>query len=257
MNDSDWNKLWLLNALASDYCKLSQLVHDPNAESINRGYWLFPSQTYLEASIDDRIKAIDSCLGAGFIAVYGEAWLTAPRFHLDHGRIQGFRVSNAGSLAEFQVVITQEGHKEWEAGFQPDWARYWMTWGSEFDKTSQQETISLLYAGDQILDELLQWFPSLRQYDSSAGMTRLRTFTYFQHQATLWKVLPSVKVTKWRVKNTLEAWNALVQAKVPARLPEEHQDRNAGFGPVRAFIDGMCEESEVAARILLRLSKRW
>ena len=90
-------------------------------------------------------------------------------------------------------------------------------------------------------------------------MKEVNVYTVFQHQATLWKVIPCAKVITWQAQSMLLELNKLVQAKIPAGLEKDAAAaaKHEGQAKVKRYLDAAGEEYQEALRVLTRFSKKW
>jgi hypothetical protein len=246
MSENDWIQLWLLNKLVMYSSTLSRLVdiHDDERS----GYWAFPGKAALNATIDTRIGLLYDCVKKGWIDVYLHSLLHDKRFaSLRPGLLGECSFRDSLFLDTAEAILTFQGHEKWEEVFQPDWARFWIQSSTSTDANTGEVTLSILYAGDCIIDELLIYLPAYWGLDTKVGLKEIECLTLFQYQATSWKILPCVKEIIWKGQSNLVELNRLYREQNPeirAQIVKHHMQVQK-------------TEFNLAYRNLTRLSKKW
>lgn len=255
---SDSVALWLLNGLVRGSRPLSQLVQEPDQvpQSASRAYWLFPDRPALEATAEYRAAKLKECVQQGWVDLYSRDWLQAEHFG-SQGRlaIQDTDLTDIGLVADCEAVITLRGHQQWENEFQPDWDRFWEIASEAVVEDSHERLFSVLYASDQILSDLDRWFTAYRGLDQQAGLTVLGCHTSFQYQATQWKVLPYIKVVRWKALDAVSTMNKLLHPSFPTDISNDAlEDRKKGLRQhLQDFMQTQEEAAEQASKVLDRL----
>src|SRR5258708_19284548 len=95
-------------------------------------------------------------------------------------------------LAKTQGVLTQQGYQVWESEFQPDWQRWWCIQDDYFNEENHCRTLHVMYAGNEILNDLLVWFPNYWGLDSSFCLQQQTCRTSFQYHVATWKTIPFI-----------------------------------------------------------------
>jgi len=256
MNEIDWIELWLLNELALVGSHLSRLVHHPGDDSSQ--YWAFPSRIALGANADARIAALRAAVNQGLIELYSDSWLTNTRISSARPCAnEAADYHNEEFLDQTLAMLTLRGHEKWETDFQPDWTRFWCVDSENDDLNRPERVITVVYAGNEILDELIRWFPAYWGLDGQAGLKQLECYTRFRYQATSWMVLPFVKVITWKAQDRLVRSNELLRAAFKPGLPADDAVKQEAMEKLKRYQETQIEEHSQAKRILTRLSKKW
>jgi hypothetical protein len=264
MDTIDWVRLCLLNQLVDFSSPAHRLIDHPG-DGDRAPYWAFPGRAALHASKEERINCLCSCVEEGLIQVYPHSCFHDRRFDTRYPlTARECHFYDAQFAKESEAVLTSVGYKKWQAEFEPDWGRFWMQIeGSEYDERTSEETLSIVYSTNEILDELTRWLASYWGLDKEAGLTELRCRTEFRYPATLWTILPCVKITTWKGLREDATYRRLAQGLKPSgRAPgETEQEARAKF---ERYSEIWCAERkarnlerEQAIRILSRLSKKW
>lgn len=225
MRQIDWVQLWVLNALVDDIKRASlwDLIHRPGDQA--GAYWAFPARPALVASVEERIRAVRTCIEDGLVAAYPGSWLAEPRFG-PRAELTAEQClwHDAQFLQDTKAVLTLPGHEKWEVDFQPDWTRFWshestVEPGAQNDDGGNAQILCILYASDAIFDELFQWLPTYWGLEPAAGWTEIDCHTTFQFQATSWKLLSIAKFITWQAIPSNVAWNKLVRVEGAGDFP--------------------------------------
>lgn len=251
----DWTQLWLLNELICSPRPLSHLIHAIHRES--GGYWGFPARQVALGSPDARLVALRHAMELGLINCYPLVWLQDKSFGDCVPLIQPEAVDLDSNLLEkTEAVISQAGHQQWEAGFQPDWARYWNVLTQHFDEQNNEWILSILYSSDGILDDLLRWFPAYWGLDDQLGLKELSCHSIFQYQAALWKNITRAKVVQCKGYDALAGINQKMRVPAASNLVGS-EAREARKITLERFLQNRRLDSIHARRILNQLSKKW
>jgi hypothetical protein len=258
MNTSDLIELWVLNELVVEpsRCSFSRFISDGQKQSMP--YWAFPDQVASTATPEERCEAVRNCLDQGWLRAYPKSWSHQQQFSpwptvvTDH-----FQVSNKQLLEHTEVTLTSEGNLKWEAEFEPDWRRFWAVLSNHKKVNSSQTVLHVVYAGDEILNELLQWLPSYLQFDEENGLKAISCHTVFWYRATLWKMLPCAKVIALQGEDSDTAVKKAIPKDTPIDLPYDHDVKRQAREEVARQVQARNERFRQAQQILTRLSKRW
>lgn len=254
MNDVDWIRLWLLNDLVPYCAPLSRLVNQPEEGS---AVWNFPSYAFVRAPVEVRLKAVEFCLRMGWIDLYHRSELGEAQTAAKHVRTrQRCKLKDVKSLDEIIAVLTHSGHQWWESKFEPDWSRFWRMDQDDYNSETGQRVLTVTFASNKILKELVRALPVLLKLSPEAGLTQISCRTLFCLQATTWKVIPVAKTITWEGQSVALELNSIAQMTCPLERDAE------GLSEVR-----MCHLERVlqrnkpkyadAFRTLCRLSKKW
>src|SRR5258708_5103998 len=160
MHEISWLNLWALNQLVCRPESLSQLIHDPVTER-SVPHWDFPLRDALRAAPETRLEAVCACIDHGWICGYESSWSSNRHFKPCPSIVTSeLRLNNSSQLEQIELIISLEGHTKWQAEFEPDWARFWMCLSEDWDETGTKKTLTIVYAGNDIFDELMQYLPS-------------------------------------------------------------------------------------------------
>jgi hypothetical protein len=243
MSNIDWVELWILNELVCTPRRLSRLILDPTNQS-GGGPWAFPGRAGCRATPEARAAAVSFCARQGLVQIYSDSLLHDKHIILPRPlRPEECTFADPQFLERAEVVLSLAGHEKWEEDFQPDWSRYWSVLDQHHDGITHEWFVSILYSGDKILEELIQYFPSYWRLNKEVGLTELGCHTTFQYQASLWKIIPCAKVIRWKGQNSMAQLKTLFDTLPPPEMKRHIQEWRA--------------EYDQACRILTRLSKRW
>jgi hypothetical protein len=257
MDTPDWIELWLLNQLVCMPCRLAQLVSETSEPSWN--YWDFPDDEALNADPNIRSNRLLECVDKGLIRIYPSARLDKRQFGLfEPLLVKECALHNLAFVNEHEAVLTLPGHQKWESEFEPDWGRFWKVEGESIGERSDERLFHVLYASDQILEDLLKWFPAFRELDEQVGLKELGCHTSFQYQVTQWKLIEFVKVIRWQGLSNLVETNRLLHIPLPSSESVGfHETKQAAIAKFHLHLKQQSERREEASHILNRLSKRW
>ncbi len=252
MQAINWINLWVLNELVCQPDGLSRLVYHPESDE-SLSHWAFPARDAYRAGPEARYGAICACVEAGWLCAYPMSWMTdrritpSPKLALDR---QAFR--DPDYMNQTVVALTYEGHLKWEADFVPDWERFFSV-SDHREAGSQEVTLHVDYAGNEILDDLIRWLPAYWDLDRTVPLVECNCYTVFQYRAAMWKVLEQVKSI------TLVGQDSEVRRiaaeELPPGLPDESMP--AARERFRHRMQAREEEWSCAAQLLRQRSKRW
>lgn len=252
MNKINWIRLWLLNELVVSPCKLSHLIHPQN--NLSQSYWSFPSKAAISADENDRIREVCDCLNARLINIYHCSSLHFKQFDetpemTPFKKEDELRLKDAPFLADSTAVLTLPGHEVWENEFYPNWQRWWCLGNESFDEVNQQQVLPIMYAGNEIFDELVRWYPTYWGLDPEYGLHERSCDTIFRYQVAMWKVLPCIKIIEWTARKA--TW-------LPSELQSSLNKNKAELkAQIQHYQQSYREEGEKACQILERLSDKW
>ncbi len=250
MRELDWIELWMLNRTIIMECSLRAIIHDVAKEHF--GFWSFPEQPITIASVETRIKILENCVNRGLIKLYSDTWLEEPQFSQDASLgLEHCDFANPQFLQRTQAIATPAGHAHWESQFQPNWDRYWHTDGI-LDRSTDEAVLHVVYAGNDIHQELLALLPDYLGADKDFGIKAIGCNTVFQYQVTKWKLLPLVKVATWniRIDSTLNSITELEQGG-------RGRDGATAKAEVSDYIRELSLRQTTARRVLSRFSGKW
>jgi hypothetical protein len=250
MSEPDWITLWILNRTVIMECSLHNVIRDVMTEHF--GFWSFPAHSVYVAEESVRIEALKDCIDRGLVEIVTDSWLqdsqVSDRCALS---IEQCDFSDPLFLKQTYVMATLEGHSYWELEFQPDWRRYWHSEGIS-DRLSEEAILHVIYAGNEIYEELIRLLPDYFGYDANFGVKTINCNTSFQYQVTKWKILPAVKVATWKIKRD-DSLKIIAELATTA----SDQDKAALKLEMNSCMEKAAKRQIEARRVLSRLSKRW
>lgn len=258
VQDIDWIRLWILNRIISRHCPIYKLIHRPQAEHCGR--WNFPNFDAVNASQDLRIEILSKCVEDRLAVIYQSDFSTNHRFSAEEELLPTqFNFGDASFVHDAVVVPTIEGHRLWESEFSPDWSRYWEAKFSTCDGGNRNVHVELLYASDKIFDELVTFFPAASNFDSQFGFSMQDSHTVFGHVATMWKIIPMVKITSFHAReNWIMDDQKLKEILSQVESPDKSNkaDLKAEFAKRFSAI-GSENQPSSADRLIRRISNKW
>ncbi len=246
----DLIRLWALNEVVQCQRSLQHMVWHPKMDGPN--YWRFPSDNALEASPAERLSRIRDCISAEEMGLYEEVDGIPNRYtQVACEEINEQALSATSELSPYIVAITTQGHNRWESEFCPDWGRFWL-WREKRHNRGDSVSFEVTCATSEMLNAVLEVFPSYLGLDTASGLKGIRRWTVFGVHATFWKVFPIAERAEFKASLGLQAENARIRESIDrcAANPSESPQ-------ILDWLEHRSTERANAERTLQRLSTVW
>lgn len=222
MNDLDTIKLWVLSETAvSNTVPLSHFLGAPEDKTW-LSPWIFPDGAVRQSSVDDRKTAVLDAIEQGWVAMLDPSVEDGLRFSSDVNE----RCSGAIDHAQrASLMLLSCGHEKWVETYQPMWRRYWASMFAEYTTDGEQK-IRVTYASNEILDELIEWFPAYMGLGRSAEPLINYLATEYFYPATVWHRIPRVKTAEFTMPGSDPAWCPVDETTDPVRWSAKFNTTN-------------------------------
>lgn len=246
----NWLRLWVLNELVCGSRRARQFVYAPDFES--NAYWTFPAGPAIHADPGQRLAVLQECADCNLIELHLRKSLENPQFDDSPSLVALYRgpldVLHGEAGETIEAVLTRRGYDIWFSEFLPDWTRWWCLRNDLIDREQSRRCLQVIYAGNDILADLIAWLPTYWHLDPAIGLQQRSCRTLFQYQVGPHVAIPYAKLIDWDVREA---------PLLPLVTPESAQADSRKGGVALDKNSQAAQLGKEACRILERLSRVW